>query len=157
MQTFDIVLIILIGTLSIFQGLRHGFISQCVTIAAVIAGIVLSRVFGDQVGAYLGSFFDFSPIALKVLSVCVIFLASFAVMMICGKILLKIVDLTVGKWVDHVLGIAFAALKICIILCVVTFLFDSLNASLQLFDQHTLDSSVMYKFFHSIQDYIWQK
>lgn len=157
MQTFDIVLIILIGSLSILQGLRHGFISQCVTIVSLFVGLWMVRLFGPTLNGWMEPVLNLPAAAVKTLSFCIIFLATFIAIMLAGKVLLKIVSLTFGKWIDYVLGILLAAVKICALLCVVIYLFDELNSTWLLVDQNVLDSSYLYNLSHTVRDFVWQK
>lgn len=157
MQTIDIILAIFILVLGLVQGLRHGFIYQCVTIVSIIGGVWLSYLFADSVGAWLASISNATPTVTKVASFIIIFALLLLVLYLVSEVILGLLKVTIGEWIDKLLGIVFAMLKAFFFVCIAVYVFNSLNASEHFVSQEILDNSAIYGFACSTIDILWPK
>ena len=122
MNAFDIITLLVL-LWAVFSGWRNGFVSQCLSLAGIIAGIILSDRFGAQVGAYMKLDPQFSTI--------VGFISVFVVtIIVCGliaKVLRKLFSSIGLGSLDALFGIALSVIKFALILSVVFCKFETLN------------------------------
>lgn len=146
MKTIDIILLALVLIPALWQGLRKGFVFQLVTFGALLLGTWLSYCLGETVSAYLAKMMEADPVVLKILSFIVIFLIVYVVLYAIGKLLLKIIKVLLGEWVDKVLGIALALVKFTLLVGLAVLLLDTVNCKIGIVSQSMLDHSPVYSF-----------
>jgi len=144
METIDIILLALVLIPGLWQGLRKGFIFQVVTLAVLLVGTWLSYRFSESVARWLGGIIHTDPIVLKILSFVVIFLVVYVVLYALGKLLLRVVKLLLGGWVDKVLGVVFAIVKFALCVGLAVIVFDSLNRKFGLLSAESLGNAPVY-------------
>ncbi len=144
MNIFDIVVFICLGW-GIVEGLRKGFISQVVSIVALVLGVWLSVVFAGQLSVWMKDFFTASPAVLKTFSFIVIFIVVTLGLTLLGKMLEKVIRLVMLGWLNRLLGVVFSLLKWMVIICLCVAVFDSLNTTFSLVGADKLDASLCYR------------
>lgn len=144
METFDIILLLAVMIPAIWQGLQKGFIFQLVTLGVLLLGTWLSFRFSETVSAWLGTMMTTNPAVLKILSFVVIFTVVYIALFALGKLLLKIVKILIGGWVDKALGIVLAIFKFAMIVGLALTLFDSINGKFNFVSIETLSKSQFY-------------
>lgn len=157
MQTIDIILAIFILGLGLVQGLRHGFIYQCVTIAAIIGGVWLSYLFADSVGAWLASISNASANVTKVASFVIIFSLLLLGLYLASETILGVLKIAFGEWIDKFLGVIFAIVKTFCFVCIIVYLFNCLNNCEHFVSQEILNNSAVYRLASSTIDILWPR
>lgn len=143
MCALDIVLLLCFLP-AIYFGIRKGLISQLISIAALILSIWASYKFSEIVAKWLSGFIEVSPTALNILTFVVIFLVIAIVLRILGKLLEKVIKLVMLGWLNKLLGVVFALLKVGIIVGLAIILFNTLNSNFHLVKDEVLDNTVVY-------------
>lgn len=143
----DIIVLALI-LFSAVWGAFKGFVSQIVSIAALVAGVWCAFTFSRYCTGWLAGFADLFPGGERTLHV-IWFIIILAVVVVLGHFLGKgiehIVKLSMLNWLNRLLGVVFAALKIIIILSVIVYLVNELNAAWHLIPDHVLSQSRCYR------------
>lgn len=155
METFDIIVLLLILVPAIWTGLRKGFIYQVVTFAALIFGTYLSYTFAEALATVLTKWIGGSYIFLRVLAFILIFFGVYFVLYAISKMVLKVMDTIFGSWFDKILGILLATCKGLTVACILTFVFNSVNSTFHIVEPETVDTSLTYNIFCKINDWIW--
>lgn len=155
METFDIIVLLLILVPGIWTGLRKGFIYQVVTLAALVLGTWLSFTFAETLAQKLTEWVGGSYIFLRVLAFILIFFGVYFVLYTLSQLLLKVVGAVFGTWIDKVLGIVLASAKGVLAACILTFVFNSINSTFHIVEPETVDASLTYNIFCKINDWIW--
>lgn len=155
MQTIDIILAIFILIVGLAHGIRHGFIYQCVTITAIIGGVWLSYLFADSMGAWLASISNATPSVTKVASFVIIFSVLLLVLYLLSEALLGVLKITIGEWIDKILGVVFAIIKTFCFVCIAVYIFNNLNNSEHFVNQNILENSTFYRLSCSAIDILW--
>ena len=99
---FDFVIIALFFLL-IFRGLWIGFLRQITTLVALIVGYVIAGQYHDKLFPFLLGLTD-NPHAVFWSSYVILFAITYVFTMLFGKVLAKVVELTIAGWFDKLLG-----------------------------------------------------
>ncbi len=119
---FDYIVLIII-TISAIWGLIRGFVSQAISIVALIVGVWCAFKFSELISEWVKEFFSIESDQ-SVVNVCV-FIAILIVVIIVGhfisKGLEKIIKISMMDWLNKLLGFVFSALKATMILSIVAY------------------------------------
>lgn len=143
MSILDVILLICFIP-ALIQGLKKGFISQVISIVSLIAGVWMSFEFSTAVSAWLAQYVEASEKLLKIASFAIIMIGVFIILGIVGKSLEGILKFVMLGWLNRLLGVVFAFIKTGLVIGIVIILFNSLNNSLNLVSEETLEQSVLY-------------
>ena len=109
MHAFDIIF----GGLAlvlVFLGLRRGFIDEVMRLTAIVIGFIGALALYRQVAPKL-SFLSLSPPIVTVVSFLLVFFCLAFGIVCVGKLLKKMVRLTMMGWLDHLCGACIGAIK----------------------------------------------
>jgi membrane protein required for colicin V production len=109
MQTFDIIFGIFALVLVIL-GIRRGFVEEIMRLIAVVAGFIGALVFYRQFIPKI-AFLKLPPEFAAVASFIIIFLGAAIAIVLLGKIIKKIIRMTMLGWADRLSGACFGLLK----------------------------------------------
>lgn len=82
----------------------------------------------------------------KVISFALIFFAALVVFGLLGNLLTKIMKFASLSWLNRLLGMVFGIFKAALILAVLVWLFDNLNAKWNLVKPETLNDSIIFTY-----------
>ena len=147
MATLDIIIIAVVIAAAIW-GLFKGFISQAVSIVALILGLwCAGRFTGLLTSKVIGWFnLDIAQNTLHIILFAVIFILVVILAHLIGKGIESIAKLSLLGWVNRLLGFLFGALKAIVILGVVVYAINYLNNSFNLIPKEILSNSKGYGF-----------
>ena len=156
MQVNVIDIIILICCIpALVQGFRKGFISQAVSLVSLVLGAWLAFKFSEPVGEWIKTMADVNGVILQVLSFTLIFLVVYLVLLLIGKIIQSLVKVVMLGWLDKLLGVFFALLKMLLIIGLIIICIDAVNSTLPIIPSKTLDESVLYHPIKSVADVVF--
>lgn len=156
MQVNVIDIIILICCIpALVQGFRKGFISQAVSLVSLVLGAWLAFKFSEPVGEWIKTMADVNGVILQVLSFTLIFLVVYLVLLLLGKIIQSLVKVVMLGWLDKLLGVFFALLKMLLIIGLIIICIDAVNSTLPIIPTKTLDESVLYHPIKSVADVVF--
>ena len=144
MNIIDIIILVCFVP-AIVQGISKGFITQAISLVSIILGVWLAFHFSKPAGDFLEGFIDLSGPWLHAVSFALILLVVVLVLNLIGKGLGKVVKLAMLGWMDKLLGIVLAVVKVFLLIGLVVILFDALNSKFGFVPQQTVDGSVLYK------------
>jgi membrane protein required for colicin V production len=163
MNWLDIVIIVLL-IYAVWEGARQGIIRQVLGLGALILGIYLAWKYGHAVGTMFG----LEDMAATVAGFAVVLVVVIVVVALVGRItrgLFKLVGLGIF---DNILGIAFSALKMFLILGLVFMVIEGFDSKEKMLSGKVKNSSVMYRatiavtgfvfpYIDLLKDSIWDK
>ncbi|MCH5216166.1 MAG: CvpA family protein [Muribaculaceae bacterium] len=122
MSLIDVILIAVILA-GIIMGARSGLIEQIASIVAILAAIVLTRIFGDDATRFLTelipSFKESGETICSVVGHISLFILVYVLIRLFGGVFRKLFhSLKLGK-IDRVLGAVFCVIKYCLLLSVI--------------------------------------
>ena len=125
MNFFDIITIIAF-VWAVVSGWRSGLVAQLLSLAGIVAGLILAIRFGARVGTMLGIDPQFAAVVIAA---------------ILAKFLRSMLSFIGLHSLDTLLGITLSLVKALLILSVAYAAFDSLNADMKLVDKKYIVSS----------------
>jgi len=126
MEIVDIVICLCLIP-AIVIGFFKGFIKQAISLLVVYLGITLSIRFADTVSSWILNYFTMSPFWLKIVSFILIWTAVALLLNLLGKLLTKVLKISMLGWLDHLLGALIAVVIAILLLSLFASLLDSLN------------------------------
>ncbi len=116
MNSADYVIIGIVG-ISVFLGLRRGFVTEAFSLAAWVAAFVIAKLFCNSLALLAGSLVN--PPSLRVpIAFVVLFIATLIVGGLIQRLLRELVNVTGLSATDRALGMAFGALRGALIVIV---------------------------------------
>ena len=143
MNIIDIILLILLAV-ALIAGFRKGFVKQVISLAVLIVGAWLSTRLATEVSQWLGALLKYEGAMLNIVSFILIFLAVAILLNLIGKLIEKILKITMLGWLNRLLGMIVSVFKIAILLGIAVYLIDSLNNILGFIPKEDIASSQLY-------------
>lgn len=143
MNIIDII-ILLCCVPAIFRGLSKGFIAQMAAMVALVLGAWMSFHFSNVVVEWLKPVMDVSPAVLQAIAFTIILLGVFFALTLAGKMLEGIVKIVMLGWLNKLLGVVFALLKVVLAIGLFILLFDSVTTALEIDCSKTISESLFY-------------
>jgi membrane protein required for colicin V production len=110
---YDFVVIGL-ALLFIVRGLWLGLLKQVTGLLALGLGYFFASQYHDRLFPFLKDLSD-NPKVIFITSVVILFVVTFAIVMLLGKALSYVVEITFSKWFDRLLGTLLGAIKACLV------------------------------------------
>lgn len=129
---------------ALYMGISKGFIKQIVAIAVIFFGITLSLRFTDYVSNLLAAKLGCEGIWIKVLSLIIIFSVVAFVLSMLGKIVTKIIKVTLLGWADKLLGVVLSLFFTAVIISTLIYIFNSINELTGIISEDKIAESVLY-------------
>ena len=143
MNVIDII-ILLCCVPAIFRGLSKGFIAQTAALVALVLGAWMSFHFSNVVVGWLKPVMDVSPTVLQAIAFTLILLAVFFALTLVGRMLEGIVKIVMLGWLNKLLGVVFALLKVILAIGLFILIFDSVTTALEIDCSKTTGGSLFY-------------
>lgn len=140
---------------ALFHGFSKGFVSQAISLIALVLGVWLSFKFSVPLGDWLKSFADLPGTVLHIIAFALILTIVMLVLTLIGKAIEKVVKLAMLGWLNKLLGIVFALLKAVLIIGLVIIIFDAIYNLIPFVSSDTLNESVLYNPIKSIANTVF--
>ncbi len=140
---------------ALFHGFSKGFVSQAISLIALVLGVWLSFKFSVPFGDWLKSFADLPGTVLHIIAFALILTIVMLVLTLIGKAIEKVVKLAMLGWLNKLLGIVFALLKAVLIIGLVIIIFDAIYNLVPFVSSDTLNESVLYNPIKSIANTVF--
>jgi len=153
MGTLDIIILICFLP-ALFQGLKNGFVSQIISLAAVFFGAWLAFRFSEVSCEWLARYLpNASTAVLHAIGFVIVFVIVVLLLNIVGKILEKVLKFAMLGWLDKLLGLAFALAKATLVIGLLIIVFSTINDKFGLVAVEKLNNSI---FYNPIKDIAYQ-
>ncbi|MDY0781201.1 CvpA family protein [Tenacibaculum sp. IB213877] len=144
MNTLDIIIAALL-LFGFVRGLMKGLFVEVASLVALVAGVYGAIHFSYFLGNWLKNSVSWDEKYITLAAFAGTFVIIIVVIALLGKILTKIADFASLGILNKILGGAFGALKIGLILSVVFIFFGKMNDTIPFVKQESLDESILYK------------
>ena len=139
------VLLVLPLVFGLIRGLMHGFISEIITFAVVILGVLGSWVAAPPFSEWLLAQFAWPKEVCDVVAYMLIFIAIAIVLSLLAKLLNKFLKAIHLGWANRLLGGIFGTCKFGILVLLVVFVMDKTNEAFHYLDESpVVKTSVVY-------------
>ena len=130
---------------AIVIGLKDGFVRQLVALGSIVLGLFLSIKFSDMVGQWLMERWHLEPFWIKVISFSAIFIVVALLLNLLGKLIEKVIKITMLGWLNRLLGLALALVACALIVGTLIYMVNSANDLLQFIPEEKIAESRFYK------------
>jgi membrane protein required for colicin V production len=143
MNTFDIIIaaILLFGFI---RGLMKGFFVELASLVSLIAGVYGAIHFSYFVGNFLKDKVEWEERYISIIAFAITFIAIVIVISLLGKLFTKVADFASLGILNKLLGGAFGALKLGLIVSVLLIVFDKLNSTIPFVNKENTEDSILY-------------
>jgi membrane protein required for colicin V production len=134
LTSFDVI-VALIFLVFIIRGIWVGFMRQLTTFLALVGSYWLAGRYSGQLMPYVHQFVE-NPKMVFLASFALLFLISALIFILAGKVLHRVMEITLLTWFDRFLGLLLGAVKGAVVsIFVFMILASSLSASNDLFNK----------------------
>lgn len=152
------ILDIALGALILFglvRGLMKGLFVEVASIVALILGIYGAIHFSDFIAEFLESRVEWDEQYINITAFAITFIIIVIAIAMAGKALTKLANFAALGILNKLLGGVFGALKIGLILSVILIVFDKMNSTIPLVEEHEIKESILYSPVKSIAPLIF--
>jgi membrane protein required for colicin V production len=144
MNTFDIIIaaILLFGFI---RGLMKGLFVELASLVSLIAGVYGAIHFSYFVGNFLQDKVEWEERYISIIAFAITFVAIVIVISLLGKLFTKVADFASLGILNKLLGGAFGALKLGLIVSVLLIVFDKLNSTIPFVNKENTEDSILYE------------
>lgn len=143
MNILDIILLLCFIP-ALLQGLRKGFISQAISIVAIIVSVWLSFEFATLLSEWIAQWITASDQVLKIIAFAIILIGVSVGIHTLGRMLEGVFNFILLGWLNKLLGAIFSLLKVGLIVGLVIMAVSSLNNTFHIIPEEILSGSVIY-------------
>ncbi|WP_420552224.1 CvpA family protein [Tenacibaculum aiptasiae] len=144
MNTFDIIITALL-LFGFVRGLMKGLFVEVASLVALVAGVYGAIHFSYFIGDWLKNSVTWDEKYISLAAFAGTFVVIIIVIALLGKALTKIADFASLGILNKILGGAFGALKIGLILSVIFIFFGKMNDTIPFVSEENLNESILYK------------
>ena len=128
----------------LYFGIKNGLVKQVVAFAVIYFGITLSLKFATPAAEWLLQWVKIPEFWAKAVSFILIFFAVALVLSLLGKLIEKIIKISLLGWLNKLLGIVVTFCIFALLLSVVVYFVDSANNLLDFIPKEKLEESRFY-------------
>ncbi len=120
---------VVIGLFALFiaRGIWLGLLKQVTGLLALCLGYVVASQYHDRLFPFLKDLSD-NPKVVFVASVVILFVATYVVTMLIGKVLAYVIEITISKWFDRSLGALLGVIKAAVVVIFLHMILSSILA-----------------------------
>ena len=143
MAILDIILLLCFVP-AIVSGISMGFVKQVVDLAAILVAAWAAFHFSTVLGSWLGRYITLEPSILNVISFVLIIIVAAVLLNLVGTLVTKALQAVSLGFVNRLLGLVFAVLKVAVVLGLLILLFETLNSTLHILKPESTADAVVY-------------
>ncbi|MBO5545824.1 MAG: CvpA family protein [Bacteroidales bacterium] len=143
MAILDIILLLCFVP-AIVSGISKGFVKQVVDLAAILVAAWAAFHFSTVLGGWLGRYITLEPSILNVISFVLIIIVAAVLLNLVGTLVTKALQAVSLGFVNRLLGLVFAVLKVAVVLGLLILLFETLNSTLHILKPESTADAVVY-------------
>ena len=128
----------------LYFGIKNGLVKQLVALAVIYFGITLSLKFAAPVSEWVLQHLQIPEFWAKAVSFILIFFVVALVLSLLGRIIEKIIKISLLGWLNKLLGIVMTFGIFALVLSVLVYFVDSANNLLEFIPKEKLEESRFY-------------
>lgn len=139
---------IILGALLLFgliRGVMKGLFVEIASLLALVLGIYGAIHFSYFAADFLKPKVEWNEKTMNIVAFAITFVIIVLTISLAGKALTKLADFAALGIINKLLGGAFGAIKIGLILSILLIVFDKMNNTLPFMEQDDLEASVLYE------------
>lgn len=128
----------------LYFGIKNGLVRQLVALAVIYFGITLSLKFSSSVSAWLLEHLEMPEFWAKAVSFILVFFVVALVLSLLGRLVEKIIQISLLGWLNKLLGIVMTFVLFLFIISALVYLVDSANNILEFIPKEKIEESRFY-------------
>ena len=154
MAILDIILLLCFVP-AIVGGISKGLVKQVVDLVAILLAAWAAFRFSTVLGGWLSQHITLEPAILNVISFVLIIIVAAVLLNLVGALITKALQAVQLGFLNRLLGLVFAVLKVAVILGLVILLFETLNSTLNIVKPEATADAVVYNALKDIAEKIF--
>ncbi|NMB37191.1 MAG: CvpA family protein [Bacteroidales bacterium] len=143
MGVIDIILLVCLLP-AFYFGIKNGLVKQIISVAVLYFGITLSLRFADVVSTWILKVVTLSDFWVKTISFILIFFVVAILLNLIGKLIEKILKITLLGWLNRLLGVIVTLAIFLVILSIIIHFIDAANNSFDFISKDKIAESKLY-------------
>ena len=129
---------------ALYFGIKNGLVRQLVAVAVIYFGITLSLRFSAPVAEWIGEHVNMNEFWAKTVSFILVFFVISLVLGLLGKLIEKIIQISLLGWLNKLLGVVAALFVFALVISAIVYFVDSANNMLDFIPKEKLEESRFY-------------
>jgi membrane protein required for colicin V production len=151
---FDIIVTLALG-FGFFKGFKKGFVVEIASLGALFLGILGAVKFSSFVAQQIKGFFDWNPMAIKIISYLLVFILIVYGVSVLAKGLTRILSQASLGLFNKFLGSVFGVLKWAVLTSFALFFIIKINQWITIIDQEMINQSILYGPITELGEYLF--
>jgi Uncharacterized membrane protein, required for colicin V production len=143
MNYIDAIILVILLVAAII-GLKKGFVRQLFGLAALFIGVFCAYHFSSFAAGYIVKWFHPGENLTQILAFIVTFLAVLLLIVFLGRLVEGLLRITALGLFNRILGLVFSVAKNALILSILIYLLEALDALWSFLPRETCESSLLY-------------
>ena len=135
---------------AIITGISKGLVEQLVSLLSLVVGVWAAFHFSSALAEWLNGYLQVDPKTINICAFALTVILTVLILNLLGKLITKTLNLASLGWANRLLGLVFALLKAALVIGLLIFIFDPINAKFNLVKPEVLDASVVYSALHDL-------
>lgn len=144
METLDIILLVCFVP-ALVTGIRKGIVEQIVSLVSIFVGVWAAFKFSGPLSAWMSGFLALEPKITGIIAFALMVVIAIVLLSLLGKLITGLLKMASLSWLNRLAGLVFALLKAAIIIGLIIFIFEPINAKYMIIKPEVLESSVIYQ------------
>ena len=129
---------------ALYFGIKNGLVRQLVAVAVIYFGITLSLRFSAPVADWIIEHVNMNEFWAKTVSFILVFFVVSLVLGLLGKLIEKILQISLLGWLNKLLGIVAALFVFTLVISALVYFVDSANNILEFIPKEKIEESRLY-------------
>ncbi|MDR3297590.1 MAG: CvpA family protein [Prevotellaceae bacterium] len=142
MGIFDIIFALLFGY-AIYTGIKQGLVMQLASLLALLLGAYIAFKFSGLLAKWITGF-GVGDEAVALVSFSLTFVGVLLLTRLVGRVVEKIVKVSMLGWLNRLLGVVFAMLKVAFIVSIALYVVNSVDRMIPFLPQEQVSKSKLY-------------
>lgn len=129
---------------ALYFGIKNGLVRQLVAVAVIYFGITLSLRFSAPVAQWIVEHVNMNEFWAKTVSFILVFFVVSLVLGLLGKLVEKIIQISLLGWLNKLLGIVASLFVFALVIAAIVYFVDSANNMLNFIPKEKIEESQFY-------------
>lgn len=143
MNVVDIILAVIL-LYGLVRGFFRGFFAELASLVAFIAGIYIAVYFSHILSDFLSERVSWDIHVVNLIAFAITFILVVFLISLAGKFLTQIANFAMLGIINKLFGAVFGLLKVAFIVSVIMMFFGATNEKIDIVEEETLETSILY-------------
>lgn len=156
MSWLDIIILLPL-LLGLVRGIMRGLINELTAIAAIVVGMIGTKLWGAAFSAWLIQQFAWPEAVCSVVAYALLFLGITLALNLVSRLITKLFKAAQLGWINRILGGLFGTAKWAVIVLVIVLCVHRLDDQFHFFEEELKQQSIVYNYTTPLSEQVWEK